>query len=78
MARRIACVLALASHLGHDALVLGAWGCKAFANDPREVAGLFADHLLGDGRFAEPFAAVLFTVLDRRGGIIEPFLDVFG
>lgn len=78
MARRIAHVLALASHLGHDAMVLGAWGCGAFANDPREVAGLFADQLLGDGRYAEAFSEILFAVLDRKGDIIGPFLDAFG
>jgi uncharacterized protein (TIGR02452 family) len=47
---RIEYVLALAAHHGHQALVLGAWGCGVFANDPREVAELFASHLLGHWR----------------------------
>src|SRR5690348_13855049 len=41
MNRRIASVLGLAAHHGHDALVLGAWGCGVFANDPWEIAELF-------------------------------------
>jgi uncharacterized protein (TIGR02452 family) len=75
---RIRYVLALAAHHGHDALVLGAWGCGVFANDPREVAELFAGHLLGQGRYAGAFAEVVFAILDRRGDVIRPFADVFG
>jgi uncharacterized protein (TIGR02452 family) len=78
MGRRIGYVLALAAHLGRDALVLGAWGCGVYANDPSEVAGLFAEHLLGEGRYAEAFSEVVFAVLDRKGHIIQPFAEVFG
>jgi uncharacterized protein (TIGR02452 family) len=78
MGRRIGYVLALAAHHGRDALVLGAWGCGVFANEPREVAGLFAEHLLGEGRYAEAFSEVVFAVLDRKGHIIPPFAEVFG
>jgi uncharacterized protein (TIGR02452 family) len=75
MNRRIEFLLALAAHYGHDALVLGAWGCGVFANDPREVAELFAGHLLGQGGFAGAFAEVVFAVLDRHGKIIRPFVE---
>ncbi len=78
MNRRIEYVLALAAHHGHDALVLGAWGCGVFANDPAEVAELFAGHLLDQGRYARTFAEVVFAVLDRRGDVIRPFVEVFG
>jgi uncharacterized protein (TIGR02452 family) len=78
MGQRIQYVLALAAHHGHDALVLGAWGCGVFANEPHEVAGLFAGPLLGAGRYAGAFSEIVFAVLDRRGDIIRPFIDVFG
>ena len=78
MNRRIQSVLALAAHYGHDAVVLGAWGCGVFANDPHEVAKLFADHLLGSGRYAQAFSRVIFAVLDRRGDILRPFAERFG
>jgi uncharacterized protein (TIGR02452 family) len=77
MSRRIASVLALAAHHGHDALVLGAWGCGVFANDPDEIAELFAGYLLGQGRFARAFSEVVFAVLDRKGEIIRPFAESF-
>lgn len=78
MRRRIEYVLAVAAHHRHDALVLGAWGCGVFANEPRAVARLFADQLLGEGRFAEAFSEIIFAVLDRRGDIVGPFDEVFG
>jgi uncharacterized protein (TIGR02452 family) len=72
---RVAKVLALAHAHGHRRLVLGAWGCGVFANDPAEVAGAFATHLLGDGQFAGRFEHVVFAVYDRAPG--EPRLAAF-
>ncbi|MEU8518688.1 TIGR02452 family protein [Streptomyces sp. NBC_01216] len=46
-------------------LVLGAWGCGVFRNDPAEVAGAFARLLTGGGRFAGHFDEIVFAVLDR-------------
>jgi uncharacterized protein (TIGR02452 family) len=43
--RRSEYVLALAASRGYRQLVLGAWGCGVFRNDPRVVAGAFAAHL---------------------------------
>ncbi|MEV0830210.1 TIGR02452 family protein [Nonomuraea rubra] len=56
-------VLAVAAHHGARTLVLGAWGCGVFRNDPREVAGAFHGHLTGD--FAGVFERVAFAVWDR-------------
>lgn len=64
MARRIRAVLAVAAARHHRYLVLGAWGCGVFGNDPADVAGLFHDALLTPP-FAGAFEAVLFAVLDR-------------
>lgn len=57
-------LLALAVNKGCDALVLGAWGCGVFRNDPSMVAQMFADLLLPNGKFAGRFKSVLFSVLD--------------
>lgn len=44
-------------------LVLGAWGCGVFRNDPREVAEVFAGLLRS--RYARSFARVVFAIHDR-------------
>ncbi|MFH8570634.1 TIGR02452 family protein [Streptomyces sp. NPDC017993] len=59
-------VLEVAAVGGHRHLVLGAWGCGVFRNEPAEVARAFAVHLLDGGRFAGWFDRVVFAVLDRR------------
>lgn len=61
--RRSEYVLALAVSQGYRRLVLGAWGCGVFRNDPRVVATAFADHLRR-GAWAGRFERVVFSVLD--------------
>jgi uncharacterized protein (TIGR02452 family) len=46
-------------------LVLGAWGCGVFRNDPGLVAGVFADLLARSGGW---FDEVVFAVYDRQPG----------
>jgi uncharacterized protein (TIGR02452 family) len=76
---RIEKVLSVAVAHGHEALVLGAWGCGVFANDPEEVAALFARHLTGGGLFRTAFQRVVFAVLDRTGdgSVLGPFARWF-
>jgi len=55
-------VLDVARRHEHTHLVLGAWGCGVFRNDPRDVADAFGDWLAGDFRGA--FERVVFAVYD--------------
>ncbi|MEV5242525.1 TIGR02452 family protein [Streptomyces cinnamoneus] len=66
LAERAGRVLEVAAAHGYRSLVLGAWGCGVFRNDPRQVATAFATHLTGPGRFAHRFEHVTFAILDRR------------
>ncbi|TNY36455.1 TIGR02452 family protein [Thermomonospora catenispora] len=66
--RRAAKVLAVAHRHGHERLVLGAWGCGVFGNDPDEVADAFAGLLLDGGPFAGLFEHVVFAVWDTAPG----------
>ena len=61
--RRSEYVLALAASQGCRRLVLGAWGCGVFRNDPTVVADAFASHLIR-GPWAGHFDRVVFSVLD--------------
>jgi uncharacterized protein (TIGR02452 family) len=58
-------VLAVAAHHGARRLVLGAWGCGVFRNDPGEVADAFHTHLAVGGAFSSVFERVVFAVWDR-------------
>ncbi|GAA2165198.1 TIGR02452 family protein [Actinomadura napierensis] len=55
-------VLAVALANGHGRLVLGAWGCGVFRNDPAEVAEAFAGPLGPGGEFENRFEQVVFAV----------------
>jgi uncharacterized protein (TIGR02452 family) len=79
--RRAARVLSVAAAHGHDTLVLGAWGCGVFGNDPALVAETFADLLIrSSSPFRGVFAEVAFAVWDLSsdGHIIAPFEREFG
>jgi uncharacterized protein (TIGR02452 family) len=67
-------VLRVAAAHGHRELVLGAWGCGVFGNDPAEVAQVFAETLA-----ASPwFDLVVFAVLDRGGNTRRAFEEAMG
>jgi uncharacterized protein (TIGR02452 family) len=80
MLGRMEKVLSLAVVHGHGVLVLGAWGCGVFSNDPDRVAGWFQRHLTGGGMFGRAFRRVVFAVLDRTGDLstLRPFERCFG
>jgi uncharacterized protein (TIGR02452 family) len=61
---RIEAVLAIARKHNHRALVLGAWGCGVFANDPHSIASWYRDALTSQSPFANVFDRVVFAVLD--------------
>jgi uncharacterized protein (TIGR02452 family) len=76
--QRIEMVLSAAAAFDQSAIVLGAWGCGVFGNDPAMVARLFGEFLLDNGAFAKAFTHVTFAVLDRKGDTIAPFDQTFG
>jgi len=60
LSTRIALTLQCAHAQGHRALVLGAWGCGVFGNDPYDVAARFAAGLSALG--PEAFDRVHFAI----------------
>lgn len=72
---RAARVLQIAAAHRHRRLVLGAWGCGVFGNDPAVVAGAFAK-ALSEARW---FGHVVFAVHDRQPGtpIHRAFAAIF-
>ena len=57
-------MLEVAAAHGHRTIVLGAWGCGVFRNDPVMVADAFAQTL----RAVNKFDHVVFAILDGLPG----------
>lgn len=74
---RIARLLAVAAASGYEDVVLGAWGCGAFANDPERTARDFLSALEGD--FAGRFNHIVFAITDwsPERKTLGPFRDAF-
>jgi uncharacterized protein (TIGR02452 family) len=62
--RRWAMVLAVAEAQRHRTVLLGAWGCGAFGNDPK-VAAETLGSTLRDARFAAAFDRVVVAIPNR-------------
>jgi uncharacterized protein (TIGR02452 family) len=75
--KRIHRVLAVARAYDHTALVLGAWGCGAFANDPYRTAVDFRQAL--EKEFSGAFSDIVFAIADwsPERKFLGPFRDVF-
>ncbi|MEV8317670.1 TIGR02452 family protein [Streptomyces sp. NPDC059900] len=73
-------VLETAVVCGYRRLVLGAWGCGVFQNDPAQVADAFRVLLDEGGRFHGYFEHIVFGVLDRTRGAVTrtAFEKTFG
>jgi len=60
-------------------LVLGAWGCGVFQNNPHDVTRYFARFLTGNGKYASHFNKIVFAIYDSsmHQEIINPFREIF-
>lgn len=67
-------MLSLALHQGNETLILGAWGCGVFRNDPKEIAGLFKKYL--QGKYKNMFKRVVFAVLTKKEEMVKPFEEI--
>jgi len=77
LSERIDRILGLAAALRYETLILGAWGCGAFGNDPITTAIDFRDALAEkyDGRFSKVVFAVTDWSPERR--MLKPFVEAF-
>ncbi len=78
MKRRMKLSLAIFADQGCEHLVLGAYGCGVFRNDPEKIARWWKELL--EENFAGVFRTVVFAVLDRSaaGKCIGAFQKIFG
>lgn len=77
--RRAGRILAVARARGHRILLLGAWGCGVFRNDPHMVADAFGRWFESE-RFAGAFERVVFAIRDKTkdASVRRAFMVRFG
>ncbi|KAA8783186.1 TIGR02452 family protein [Paenibacillus amylolyticus] len=67
MKQRIRYILEVAAVQGHRTIVLGAFGCGVFRNEPAQVASYFAEVLHEEG-YRNYFDHIVFAIYDRSAG----------
>ena len=79
MLQRTEKLLSVAAVNNYKVLVLGAWGCGVFKNNPEDVARYFHDHLLENPLFTGLFEKVVFAVFDntKDESVIDAFRERF-
>jgi len=71
-------MLDIALENGNDALVLGAFGCGAYHNDPTTVSKIFADVLVSE-EYSNLFKKIHFAILDGpKTNNYNIFKTIFG
>lgn len=78
MKDRMRLALSIFAHQGDRNLILGAYGCGVFRNDPVKVAGWWRE-LLNEEGYGRLFAEIRFAVLDtsKSGACIRAFEEAF-
>ncbi len=77
MRERMKLALAIFASQKCPHLILGAYGCGVFRNDPKEVAAWWRQLL--EENFPDAFQTIIFAVLDKSASqsCIAPFHDIF-
>lgn len=71
---RIRFVLDIAKKSGVKTLILGAFGCGVFGQNPKEVVSIFKEYLLGEYKI---FNKVIFAVPNGQDGNYSSFKETF-
>ncbi|WP_108869186.1 TIGR02452 family protein [Aquimarina aquimarini] len=72
---RIDKLLALSTLYKHDTLILGAWGCGVFQNEPKMIARLFSELL--KNKYKGVFKKVVFAIYAKNKKFLEAFQNEF-
>jgi uncharacterized protein (TIGR02452 family) len=75
MLDRIRLMCTLAADRKVDYLILGAWGCGVFKNNPNEVAELFYEVLICEG-YKDVFKQVIFAIINDENSVGDNY-DIF-
>lgn len=65
MLNRMRTILRIALINGHDAIVLGAWGCGNYKQRPKQIASMFRN-ILNEIEFRRKFRAVTYAINEHK------------
>lgn len=72
---KIRLMISLAAKNGVQNLILGAWGCGVFKNDPNLMSQYFSEVLIGEG-YSVDFKNVVFAVINDHNSVGKNY-DIF-
>ena len=72
---KIRLMVSLAAQNGVKNLILGAWGCGVFNNDPTTMAQYFGEVLVGEG-YSVDFDNIVFAIINDHNSVGNNF-DIF-
>lgn len=74
--KRMEYVLQIANQQNIETLILGAWGCGVFRNDPKEVATLFMNVI--KEKYSNAFKKIVFAIRDssEKKQVLNAFNEV--
>ncbi len=75
MKRRIEKVLKICQKHKQETLVLGAWGCGVFQNNPEDIAGYFKEEI--KTKFQKTFKRIVFAIYSNNDRFINAFKNEF-
>lgn len=65
---KIRLMISLAAKNGVQNLILGAWGCGVFKNDPNVMSQYFAEVLIGEG-YSVDFKNIVFAIINDHNSV---------
>lgn len=74
--QRIDAIMVVAEMQAIDIIVLGAFGCGVFRNDPHMVAELFKESI--EKHFSKSFKKIVFAIPDKMSKNYKAFAEVLG
>jgi hypothetical protein len=69
---KIRLMLSIPSTFGVKNLILGAWGCGVYKNDPEKMAGYFRDVIVGEG-YHSLYDNIIFAIINDNNSVGNNF-----
>ena len=70
MLAKVRLMVSLAINNDVEYMILGAWGCGVFKNDPYEITEIFNEVLLDEG-YADSFKQVVFAIINDKNSVAD-------